>query len=147
MNPFRNKNFLILFGIFGGCLFGGGLIYLDRRSTAQPVETQFKLIGSGRIHEAYEALSPAFRARYNEDNFKALVRAYHLDAFKEVSWGSIRSSRRIRELEGTMNSTDNFTAAIGVRMINVYGEWEIDSISGSLSPELKKSLSAGNNAK
>lgn len=141
----------VLFMVGGAVIAGlfgiGYFVYQGTQPIVDAADGEFKLVASGKTHEAYEAMAPAFKARCTEENFKSLTHVYHIDAYQSASWSNRNINNDTGRLEGSVKSSDNIVSDVIVGLVKEGSTWKVASIWRGIAPALHENLPGESEAK
>jgi hypothetical protein len=119
--------------VVGCCILGfvllvatcvGGFMAL----TKGPREAGHQLVqlcGAHKLHEAYEATAPAYRAKTDEAAFTAAVKETGLDRAVSASWNQINVVNNLGRVAGTIQLADGHTRELEVRIVKDGDRWVV----------------------
>ena len=119
--------------VFGAVLAAGvgGIIWLVFSMT-QPVvdggDGFLKMVGEGRMHEAYQASASAWRAQQDEGSFTAAIKDMGLDQVASARWNSRSIENNQGKLEGAVKLKTGQEIPIVMQLVHEDGVWRVLNI-------------------
>lgn len=114
--------YLLCMAVLAGCGF------LKKGDPGDAADDFFKLLGKGKIADAYESTAELFRMQITDKSFEATIRDLGMDDYASGVWSNKTVGDREATLDGEIANANGRKMRVVVTMVRDSGRWKLYSL-------------------